>query len=211
MTTSEKPIPESVANLLGEVEECTNQILASAESIARIYDEGTALSELERFVRALQVVTFYMMRVEDDANPREIPVVPCTHEPGNRKAPAAEPERVMIAPEVMKQKADSLLISTDDVAAWIRELAARGWSQRRIEVAFGFARPDGHPAAEPSAEQVRQNMRDMDDIDAAMRAAFGTIEAARQRREPPPLTSDEAAAMKAAMAAAFSDVETEEP
>ena len=146
MTTSEKPIPESVANLLGEVEECTNQILASAESIARIYDEGTALSELERFVHALQVVTFYMMRVEDDAkNPREIPVVPCTHEPGNRKAPAAEPERVMIAPEVMKQKADSLLISTDDVAAWIRELAARGWSQRRIEVAFGFARPDGRP------------------------------------------------------------------
>ena len=144
------------------------------------------------------------MRVEDDAkNPREIPVVPCTHEPGNRKAPAAEPERVMIAPEVMKQKADSLLISTDDVAAWIRELAARGWSQRRIEVAFGFARPDGRPAAEPSAEQIRQEMRDMDDLDAAMRAAFGDIETARQRHQPPLLTDEQSAAMKAAMAAEF--------
>ncbi len=92
MTTSEKPLPKSVANLLGEVEECTSQIEASAGSIARIYDEDTALSELERVVGALQVVTFYLMREEDDAkNPREIPVVPCTHGPGNRKAPVAEP------------------------------------------------------------------------------------------------------------------------
>ncbi len=80
------------AILLGEFEECTEQILGSAESIARIYDEDTAIDELERFLHALQVVTFYMMRVEDDVkNPREIPVIPCTHEPGNRKAPAAEP------------------------------------------------------------------------------------------------------------------------
>jgi hypothetical protein len=81
-----------VAAILPEFEECTEQILGSAESIARIYDEDTAIDELERFLHALQVVTFYMMRVEDDVkNPREIPVTPCTHEPGNRKAPAAEP------------------------------------------------------------------------------------------------------------------------
>ena len=67
MTTNEKPIPKAVANLLGEVEECTEQILGSTESIARMYanDEVSALSELERIVGALQVVTFYLMREED--------------------------------------------------------------------------------------------------------------------------------------------------
>lgn len=67
MTTSEKPIPKAVATLLGEIEECTEQILGSTESIARMYadDEDTALSELERVVGALQVVTFYLMREED--------------------------------------------------------------------------------------------------------------------------------------------------
>jgi hypothetical protein len=68
MTTSENQLPARVAAILGEFEECTEQILGSAEIIARIlaYDEDTAVDELERFVHALQVVTFYMMRVEDD-------------------------------------------------------------------------------------------------------------------------------------------------
>ncbi len=122
----------------------------------------------------------------------------------------------MITPEDMRRLAASQLISTDDVAAWMRELAARGWSQQRIEVAFGLARPDRDhwssvpPGSYRSDEQIRQEMRDLDDIDAAMKAAFGDIETARQRREPPPLTSDEAAAMKAAMAAAFGELPTRE-
>jgi hypothetical protein len=67
MTTSEKPLPKSVANLLGEMEECTEQILGSAEIIARIYedDEDTALDALGRVVGALQVTTFFLMREED--------------------------------------------------------------------------------------------------------------------------------------------------
>ncbi len=67
MTTSEKPLPKSVANLLGEIEEYTEQILGSTESIARIfadYEDGS-LPTLERVVGALQVLTFFLMREED--------------------------------------------------------------------------------------------------------------------------------------------------
>jgi hypothetical protein len=122
----------------------------------------------------------------------------------------------MITPEDMHDLAARQLISDDDVAAWIRELAARGWSEHRIEVAFGLARPGRDDwsyvtsMADRSDEQIRQEMRDLDDIDAARVAAFGTIEAARERNQPPPLTSDEAAAMKAAMAAAFGELPTRE-
>ena len=114
-----------------------------------------------------------------------------------------------ISPEDMRLVAAQDLISTDDVAAWMRELAARGWSPERIKVAFGLARPDKDhwssvpPGSWRSDEQLRQQMRDMDDIGAAREAAFGDIETARQRRQQVTLTDDEAAAMKTAMAAAF--------
>jgi len=67
MTTNDRPLPKAVATLLGEIEECTEQILGSTESIARIFadDEDEALMALERVVGALQVVTFFLMREED--------------------------------------------------------------------------------------------------------------------------------------------------
>jgi hypothetical protein len=121
-----------------------------------------------------------------------------------------------ISPEDMRRVAAQDRISISDVAAWMRELAARGWSPERIKVAFGLARPDKDdwssvpPGSWKSDEQIRQEMQDLDDIGAAMKAAFGDIEAARERNRPPPLTSDEAAAMKAAMAAAFGELPTRE-
>ena len=79
-----------------------------------------------------------------------------------------------------------------------------------------MARPDKDhsssalPGSRRSDRQLRQEMRDIDDLSAAMKAAFGDIETAQQRRQPPLLTSDEAAAMKAAMAAAFGELPTRE-
>jgi hypothetical protein len=69
MTANEKPVPLRIADLLGQIEECTGQIQASAESIANVFadDEDEAYSLLWRATGALEVLTLWLMHEEDDA------------------------------------------------------------------------------------------------------------------------------------------------
>jgi hypothetical protein len=63
-----------IASEIAEIEECTEGILGSAESIARICanDEDEALSILGRVRSALEVAAFWLLREEDDAKHPEL-------------------------------------------------------------------------------------------------------------------------------------------